>query len=79
MVLEVQNNVAIAMALQTQGTSRTKHIDMKFHDVRELLSNGVINLRKVETTNQTSDIQTKPASKDMIGKFVNNYGLDSTV
>ena len=39
---------------------RTKHIDIKFHYVREVLQEGVIELVYCPTNSMTADILTKP-------------------
>lgn len=57
-VMEVDSNAAIEMAKQGQGSIRTKHIDMKFHHVRDLVQNGVVTLKKVGTEKQMADILT---------------------
>ena len=39
---------------------RTKHIDTKFHYIRELVNNGEIVLQHCKTEEQYADILTKP-------------------
>ena len=38
---------------------RTKHIDVKFHFIRDLISNGVVKLLKIDTEDNPSDMGTK--------------------
>ncbi|KAH9699088.1 Integrase catalytic domain-containing protein [Citrus sinensis] len=39
---------------------RTKHIDVKYHYVREIIESGVVLLRKIDTKDNPSDMLTKP-------------------
>lgn len=38
---------------------RTKHIDIKFHDVRSLVKDNVVNVQNVSTKLQTADVLTQ--------------------
>lgn len=51
---------------------RTKHIDVRFHFIRDLVNNGEIELVFVESKNQLADILTKPLQKSA---FYNNVKL----
>jgi hypothetical protein len=45
--------------------ARTKHIDIRFHFIREIIDNGQMSLQKVETKDNPTDMLTKivPAIK----------------
>jgi hypothetical protein len=43
---------------------RTKHIDVRFHKIRELLTTGQILLEKVHTSENAADMLTKPVTSD---------------
>ncbi|KAL0323637.1 UNVERIFIED_CONTAM: Retrovirus-related Pol polyprotein from transposon TNT 1-94 [Sesamum angustifolium] len=51
--------------------ARTKHIDMRYHKIRELIASGEIILQKVHTSENAADMLTKPLTVD---KF--NHCLD---
>ena len=38
---------------------RTKHIDVRYHSVRDLITKGVIELRKIATEENLTDMGTK--------------------
>ena len=42
---------------------RTKHIAVKYHHFREAVNNGILKVKRVDTTNQLADIFTKPLAK----------------
>lgn len=38
---------------------RTKHIDVKYHFIKEMVNNGTVNLQYISTQEMTADIMTK--------------------
>lgn len=42
----------------------TKHIDVRFHKIRELVSKGSIHLKKIHTNVNLADIHTKPVTTE---------------
>ena len=60
-VMMEDNQGMIAMARNPVSHARTKHIDIRYHYVREAVQNQkVINLNYCPTKNMTADILTKP-------------------
>ena len=53
------NQSAIAIAKNDRYQSRTKHIDIRYHFVRDQVENKVIQLQYNETKLQLVDFQTK--------------------
>jgi hypothetical protein len=60
--LFVDNNSAIALMKNPMFHGRSKHIDVKFHFIRECIERGKINVKKVNTLDQKADAPTKPMS-----------------
>ena len=58
--------------------SRSKHIDVKHHFVREMLTEGTIKLEYVPTTEMVADILTKALPKQKHEWCVKKLGLAST-
>ena len=58
-VIHEDNQSAIAIAKNPQFHSRTKHMDIKYHFVRELVDKGTIQLSYCETGNMLADVLTK--------------------
>ena len=44
--------------------ARTKHIDVRFHKIRELIGNGAVKLEKVHTLDNAVDMLTKTIKTD---------------
>eukprot|EP00253_Pinus_taeda_P016890 PITA_16890 len=59
-VIFCDNNSAIALSKNSVFYKRTKHIDTRFHYIRELVNNGEIVLEHCRTQEQVVDILTKP-------------------
>ena len=53
------NTSAINISKNPVQHSRTKHIDIRHHVIRELVENNVVVLEHVETSKQIADIFTK--------------------
>jgi hypothetical protein len=62
MTVHEDNQGSIQLIKNTAGqiSSRTKHIDIKFHFVRQHYQSGDFDLQYCETTNMLADALTKP-------------------
>ena len=54
------NRGAIGIAENQSAGGRTKHIDVRYHFIRELVERKVLNIQHTESSNQHTDILTKP-------------------
>jgi len=59
----VDNKAAIDFSTSRIEKSRTKHIDIRFHFVRDFVQNGVVRIKYVESTRNLADIFTKALPK----------------
>lgn len=57
--------------------SSSKHIDIRYHFVRELVCNNIIDLKYISTDQMIADVLTKNLSKLKHEHFVKNLGLIS--
>ncbi|GKE34301.1 retrovirus-related pol polyprotein from transposon TNT 1-94, partial [Tanacetum coccineum] len=62
------NKSAIALCCNNVQHSRSKHIDIRFHFIKEHVENGVIELYFVNTEYQLADIFTKALGRNFLGK-----------
>jgi len=66
------------MAKNHEGHARTKHINLRYHFVREGVQNAAIVLRYVATDEMIADIFTKPLPKHRFAeKLVTELGMKS--
>jgi peroxiredoxin family protein len=54
---------------------RSKHIDVRFHFLRELCKEGVIELKHCNTQDQIADIMTKALKMDTFEKLRGLLGV----
>ncbi|XP_021725051.1 uncharacterized protein LOC110692353 [Chenopodium quinoa] len=54
---------------------RSKHIDVDYHFVREMVTSGGLRVRHVPTQLQVADIVTKGLSNDLLGKYRVNLSI----
>jgi len=73
--LLMDNNSSIQMASNHSNHSRTKHIDLRYHKIRELLENNTIAIKYVPTDQQLADIFTKALPKDKLLTLSKAIGL----
>lgn len=58
--LHVDNQGALALSRNRDFHRKSKHIDTKFHRIREEQEDGKVSVTYVETTHQAADPLTKP-------------------
>ncbi|GKA27925.1 hypothetical protein Tco_0714093 [Tanacetum coccineum] len=71
------NKSAIALCCNNVQHSRSKHIDIRFHFIKEQVENGVVELYFVNTEYQLADIFTKALGRERIEFLINKLGMRS--
>ncbi|GJV12024.1 retrovirus-related pol polyprotein from transposon TNT 1-94 [Tanacetum coccineum] len=69
------NKSAIALCCNNVQHSRSKHIDIRFHFIKEQVENGVVELYFVNTEYQLADIFTKALGRERIKFLINKLGM----
>ena len=73
------NQSAISMTKNPQFYGRAKHIDIKFHFIREQVESEVVALKYCPTENMLADVLTKGVSRDRFCKLRNLIGIEKKV
>ncbi|KAL8121447.1 hypothetical protein AgCh_018250 [Apium graveolens] len=73
------NTSAIAITENSVQHSRTKHIDIKYHFIREHIMNGTVELHFVPSEKQLADIFTKPLDESTFSRLVSKLGFYTTI
>lgn len=73
-ILFCDNQSAMVIA-NTNTVKRLKHIDIKYHFIRELIEKQKNCLKYVKTEEQIADMLTKALKNNILLKFVNMCGL----
>ncbi|GJW09358.1 retrovirus-related pol polyprotein from transposon TNT 1-94 [Tanacetum coccineum] len=71
------NKSAIALCCNNVQHSHSKHIDIRFHFIKEQVENGVVELYFVNTEYQLADIFTKAVCRERIKFLINKLGMRS--
>lgn len=61
--IRIDNSGAFDLAHNPKHHERTKHIDIRHHFIREVVTKGLVELVRIPTHEQTADILTKPLTK----------------
>ncbi|WVZ81518.1 hypothetical protein U9M48_028885 [Paspalum notatum var. saurae] len=73
--LKMDNMAAIALSKNPVLHDQSKHIDTKFHFIRECVDRGDINVEFVGTKEQLVDILTKPLGKTLFQELPERMGV----
>jgi hypothetical protein len=71
--VNVDNVGAIFIAENASATSRTKHIDVRYHFIRELIEDGTIKIVFVKSENNKADMFTKNVSGDIYDRHKRDF------
>ena len=71
----VDNMSSISIAKNPVLHSRTKHIDIRFHFLRDNYEKGHIDLIHVPSERQTADILTKPLEYEVFARLQESLGF----
>jgi hypothetical protein len=74
-VMNIDNMSAINLAKNPVSHGRSKHIEMRFHYLREQVSNDKLVLKHCRSEDQIADIMTKAVQTDVLKRLRNMIGL----
>ena len=69
------NTSAITITQNLVQHPRTKHIDIKYHFIREHVMNGIVELHFVPSEKQLADNFTKPLDESTFSRLVSELGM----
>lgn len=73
--LNVDNKAAILMSRNRTNHDSTKHIDSRYHYIRDLVSSSIINPVYIDTNENTADILTKALPRDKFEYHLEGLGV----
>nr|GEX08589.1 hypothetical protein [Tanacetum cinerariifolium] len=71
------NKSAIALCCNNVQHSRAKHVDVRYHFIKEQVENGIVELYFVQTEYQLADIFTKPLPRERFNFLIKKLGMRS--
>ncbi|GJY55362.1 hypothetical protein Tco_0454477 [Tanacetum coccineum] len=75
--LYCDNKSAIALCYNNVQHSRAKHIDVRYHFIKEQVENGIVELYFVRTEYELADIFTKSLSRERFNFLIKKLGMRS--
>ena len=69
------NDAVLKLSKEPKINKRTKHISVRFHWIREKISNGIFKLTYLNTKSQLADIMTKVPPGPQFHKLVHQMGM----
>ncbi|GJV42595.1 retrovirus-related pol polyprotein from transposon TNT 1-94 [Tanacetum coccineum] len=75
--LYCDNKSAIALCCNNVQHSRAKHINVRYHFIKEKVENGIMELYFVRTEYQLADIFTKPLPRERFNFLIEKLGMRS--
>ncbi|GKB92875.1 hypothetical protein Tco_0965147, partial [Tanacetum coccineum] len=75
--LYCDNKSVIALCCNNVQHSRSKHIDIRHHFIKEKVENGVVELYFVRTVYQLADIFTKVLPRERLAFLIDKLGMKS--
>ncbi|GJU63843.1 putative ribonuclease H-like domain-containing protein [Tanacetum coccineum] len=75
--LYCDNKSAIALCCNNVQHSRAKHIDIRYHFIKEQVENGIVELYFVRTEYQLADIFTKPLPRERFNFLIDKLCMKS--
>lgn len=76
-IIYADNQSAIRLVKNPEFHKRTKHIDIKYHYIREQYEEGKFILEYVKSKDQLSDIMTKPIPKEQFQYLRRKLGIQN--
>ena len=74
--INTDNKAAIYNCENETINPKSKHIDLRYHSIRELIKKGYINLKYIKSENNLSDGFTKYLNSTLMTRFRNNILYD---
>ena len=73
--LHYGNNDAIALTKELRSHQKFKHIEQRFHIIREYLEKKFVKVQRVDSTLHVADPLTKPLSQQKIEAHLKKMGV----
>ena len=79
MSIYVDNQGGIDLANNPKYHDRTKHIDIRYHFIRDITQKGLVDLIHLPSNDNTADILTKSLPREKFEEHRTNMGLSTVM
>src|SRR5664279_2916034 len=76
--IHIDNTAAISITHNPVQHSKTKHIEIRYHFIRDCHEKHLINLVQIDTLRQKADIFTKAFNKNRFEDLIKMIGMQSS-
>ena len=66
---------ALAYAKDPKYHGKTKHIELRYHYIQDMVSQGEVILQHISTSSMVADPLTKPIARDLLFSHAKSMGL----
>ena len=73
--LYYDSTAAMAYARDPKYHRKSKHIEIKYHFIRDMVARGEVLMKHISTGSMVTDPLTKPISRDVFQSHVGSMGL----
>ena len=77
--IKCDNTSAISVTKNPIQHSKTKHIEIRYHFIRDHVQKGDVVIKFVDTLHQLTDIFTKPLAKDRFCTIRGELGMKNAL
>ena len=74
-VIFCDNQSCVKLSENPVFHDRSKHIDMKYHYIRDIIQKGNVKLQYISTDEQVTDLFTKPLARVKFAYFRERLGV----
>ena len=74
-IIHVDNQSAIKLTKNPEYHNRMKHIEVRYHFIRDVYQRGETDVRYIESKEQIADILTKPLPKQTFSYLRNKLSV----
>ena len=74
----MDNQSAVKLIQNPVAHDQTKHIDIKYHFIRDIEAKGIIKVEYCPTSNQVANVLIKALSREKHKQFMEQMGLRTT-
>ena len=75
-IMNVDNQGAVFLAHSDGASMRTKHINVRYHFVREYVENGVVKILFMRSEDNNSDMFTKNMMREVFWKHTRKFMVE---
>lgn len=76
-IINVDNQAAINIGINPENNKRVKHLDIKYHFIKEKIDSNVVELKYLKSEHQIADLFTKSLARPRFLYFREKLGLSS--